>query len=147
MTHWLFTNTCYGNWLPGDSRGSVTSVRDLRKHDAPTESRITHNRVGEPVEPHNPTLYRSAQSRLKCPPIQLTTEHSVIVLAQSQETGRFRGWRLQAVAIMANHFHIVLGIEDTPGSKALSDLKAYANCRKSVSEPRLFRRSMICRAV
>ena len=127
MPHWLLTNTCYGNWLPGDPRGSVTSVRDLLPDDAPTESRIVHNRVGDPVEIHNPSLYRSAQSKLKCPPIQLTTEHAAIVLAQFQETCQFRGWQLEAVAIMFNHFHLVVGMENTPGSKALSDLKAYAS--------------------
>ena len=28
---------------------------------------------------------------------------------------------------MFNHFHLVVGMENTPGSKALSDLKAYAS--------------------
>ncbi len=105
----------------------MTSVRDIRPEDVPTESRIVHNRVSDPVESANPSLYRSAQSRLKCPPIQLTTEHAEIVLDQFQETCRFRGSRLEAVAIMFNHFHLVVGIDDTPDSKALSDLKAYAS--------------------
>ena len=28
---------------------------------------------------------------------------------------------------MANHFHLVIGIDDAPASRALSDLKAYAS--------------------
>ena len=37
MRNWLLSNTCYGTWLPGDRRGSVTSVRDLRPDDEPRE--------------------------------------------------------------------------------------------------------------
>jgi len=33
MRSWLLSNTFYGTWLPGDERGSVTSVRDARPDD------------------------------------------------------------------------------------------------------------------
>ena len=36
MRSWLLSNTMYGTWLPGSSRGSVTSVRDLRPGEEPT---------------------------------------------------------------------------------------------------------------
>ncbi|HYH63802.1 MAG TPA: hypothetical protein VD866_03795 [Urbifossiella sp.] len=44
MLTWLLTSTTYGTWLPGDRRGSVTSVRDTRPDDAPTVVRIEHDR-------------------------------------------------------------------------------------------------------
>ena len=34
MTFWLLSSTFYGQWLPGDPRGSVTNVRDRRDDDA-----------------------------------------------------------------------------------------------------------------
>ncbi len=33
MTTWLLTSTTYGTWLPGDPRGSVTSVLDFRPEE------------------------------------------------------------------------------------------------------------------
>jgi hypothetical protein len=29
--YWLLTRTTYGTWLPGDVRGFVSRVRDLRR--------------------------------------------------------------------------------------------------------------------
>jgi len=49
------------------------------------------------------------------------------MLIQFQETCRHRDWSLLAVAIMWNHFHIVIHGGDTPGTKLLTDLKAYAS--------------------
>jgi REP element-mobilizing transposase RayT len=126
MRFWLLTNTTYGSWLPGDRRGSVTSVRDRRPGDPPTTSRLEHDRPGEPWEDHLPGIQRSAQKLLKAPEIRLNLRQAEVLLEQFLETARFRDWRLDAVSIMANHVHIVIGVPGDPDpKKVLADLKAY----------------------
>ena len=51
---------------------------------------------------------------MKGSPIYLDLEKAQVVLAQFQETANYRGWTLGAVAIMANHFHMVVQVEDDP---------------------------------
>lgn len=47
---------------------------------------------------------------------------------QFQVTAKFRGWRLLAVAIMANHFHLVVGVTGDPDPSALlRDFKSYGS--------------------
>jgi len=127
MRSWLLTNTTYGTWLPGDQRGSVTSVRDLRPGDELNPSRFEHDIPGEPWEEPIPGLERSAKEGMKGPPIYLDLEKAEIILLQFHETARYRSWTLLAVSIMANHFHMVVQVSDDPQpKKILSDFKAYA---------------------
>jgi hypothetical protein len=127
MRVWFLSNTMYGTWLPGDPRGSVTSVRDERSGDEPTPFRFEHDMPGEPYEDELPGLRRSAMQDLKCPPIYLDLQKAEIVLAQFQETATFRGWTIRAVAIMFNHYHIVVEVPNDPSpTKILADFKAYA---------------------
>jgi len=126
MLYWLMTNTTYGTWLPGDRRGSVTSVRDRRPGDPPTRSRFQHNRPGEPWEESTPGLYRSAQKLMKGAAIYLNLAQAQTLLAQLQETADHRSWVLHALAIMANHFHLVIQApEHWESDRILADLKAY----------------------
>jgi REP element-mobilizing transposase RayT len=128
MRYWLLTNTAYGTWLPGDARGSVTSVRGRREGDPPGESRTEHDLPGEPWEDAIPGLQRHALEAMKGEPIFLDLEKAEMLLAQFQETAAYRGWTLFAVAIMANHFHIVVGVPGDPAPrKVLVDFKAYAS--------------------
>lgn len=127
MPYWLLTSTTYGTWLPGDPRGSVTSVRDVRPGEGPADMRREHAVFGEAFEPANRGLYRSATEKLKGPPIRLTRGQAEVVIEQFRETCEHRGWRLFAAAVMANHFHVVVGSRDeADGRKVLTDLKAYA---------------------
>jgi REP element-mobilizing transposase RayT len=67
---------------------------------------------------------------MKSPPIYLDLAKAEAVLAQIQETAAHRSWTLQAVAIMANHFHLVVQVADDPKPrKILADFKAYATRR------------------
>jgi REP element-mobilizing transposase RayT len=126
MRYWLLSNTTYGTWLPGDRRGSVTSVRDLRPSDEESSSRVEHDVPGEPWEDPLPSLERSARAQMKGPPIYLDVEKAEVLLKQFQETAAYRGWNLHAVAIMANHWHIVVEVADDPEPrKILADFKAY----------------------
>lgn len=127
MRFWLFTNTTYGTWLPGDRRGSVTSVRDFRPGELREPTRVEHDRPGDAWETHLPGLRRSAQALMKGPPIYLSRLQAEAVLAQFQETVSYRQWLLHAVSLMANHFHIVIELPGDPNpDKLLADLKAYA---------------------
>ncbi len=67
---------------------------------------------------------RAAQSKLKGPPVFLTGAQAAVLLGQFQETATHRGWKLLAVAIMANHFHVVVADDPDP-RKMLADFKAY----------------------
>jgi REP element-mobilizing transposase RayT len=74
-----------------------------------------------------PGLHRFAQEKLKCPPILLTSEQANVVLAQFQETARYRHWVLHAAAVMSNHFHLVVSApEEVPSTNLLRDFKSYA---------------------
>ena len=128
MRSWLLTNTTYGQWLPGDSRGSVTSVRDRRPGEAPSAARVEHDLPGEPYEDELPGLADSAAELLKGPPVVLDREKAEHVLTQFRETAAYRGWMLRAAAVMFNHYHLVVQVEgDPPPRKLLADFKAYAS--------------------
>jgi REP element-mobilizing transposase RayT len=123
---WLLTNTTYGSWLPGDARGSVTSVRDTRPGDEPRTVRVEHDIPGEPFEDAIPGLQHSARDLMSGPPLFLDREKAGLVLAQFLETARFRRWKMRAVAVMYNHFHLVVGVPGDPHPrKILADFKAY----------------------
>jgi REP element-mobilizing transposase RayT len=128
MRAWLLSNTCYGTWLPGDERGSVTSVRDVRPEDNPNEFRFEHDIPGTPWEEELPELHQAAEAQLKGPPVYFDLAKAEIVLGQFQETATYRGRILRAVAIMVNHFHMVVQVTDDPDPKRmLADFKAYGS--------------------
>jgi len=131
---WLLSNTCYGTWLPGSRHGFVSQILEHRPHDAPDDRRVTHDLPGTAYDEDLPALEAAAKSQMRGPPIYLTTAHSEICLAQFQETARHRGWQIRAVAIMFNHFHIVLGVPGDPSpSKLLGDFKSWATRRLSAT--------------
>jgi REP element-mobilizing transposase RayT len=121
---WLLTNTTYGTWLPGDARGSVTSVRP----EGHSEPRIEHDIPGTPYEEETPGLERSARALMRGPAIRLNRKQAQLLLAQFRETAAQRDWTLHAVAIMANHFHLVAEVGNDPDPrKVLADFKAYGS--------------------
>jgi REP element-mobilizing transposase RayT len=120
--YWFLTWTTYATWLPGDSRGSVTTVSDG------TGPRIRHNQPGTPYDPDMPGLRHSAADHLKGAPVYLQLAHAEVLITQFQETCRFRGWELLAAAVMRNHCHVVLGVPGDPEPDALlRDLKSYGS--------------------
>jgi REP element-mobilizing transposase RayT len=125
---WLLTSTFYGNWLPGDARGFIARVRDTRAEDEPREARREHDLPGTPYDEDFPGLHRHAHEEMRGPPIRIDREQAAILLDQFHETAAYRAWRLFAVAIMANHVHLVVGVEGDPDpTKILGDFKAYAS--------------------
>ena len=128
MRSWLLSNTFYGTWLPGDERGSITSVRDVRLEDAPSDFRFEHDIPGTPWEEELLGLHRAAEAQMKGPPIHFDPQKAEIVLAQFQETAEYRGRVLRAVSIMYNHFHLVVQVADDPDpGRMLADFKAYGS--------------------
>jgi hypothetical protein len=134
--YWLLTSTFYGNWLPGDPRGFVSRVRDIRADDnlktrgadATPLARHEHDVPGTLYDENMPELHRHAQKELKGEPIRIHREQAQALLAQFQETATYRGWQLRAAAIMCSHFHLVVGVAGDPEpTKVLGDFKAYGS--------------------
>lgn len=123
LRYWLLTWTTYGTWLPGDDRGFVSPVR------ANSDERWKrHNEVGTAYSHSMPGLKKAAQSRLKCPPIYLNIEQAQIAFDQFRETAVYRGWQLEAVAIMSNHTHVVVSlVADVDPDVLLRDFKSYTS--------------------
>ena len=111
--HWLFTWTTYGTWLPGDARGFVSGIRD------PDGKRHIHNLTGEPCLSNMPALQRYAKSRMKGDRVLLNSSQARTLLAQFQETAKHRSLVLHAVAIMANHIHLVCSATDEHNASTL----------------------------
>lgn len=119
---WLLTWTTYGNWLPGDRRGFVGQVRGA--DGLPT----IHNLPGTPYDADVPPLERAMRAAMLGPPIRLSSEHAAVVIEQFRETAKYRGWELLAVAVMANHVHLVVGVPGDPKpEQILHSFKSYAS--------------------
>jgi REP element-mobilizing transposase RayT len=130
MTAWLLTSTFYGQWLPGDTRGSVTNVRDRRPGDPATPVRIEHARPGDGYEDAIPGLQRAAREQLKGPPVAVDLPQAEQLLDQFQETAAHRHWTLHAISVMFNHIHLVVEAPLEVGkSDLLRDLKSYGSRR------------------
>jgi REP element-mobilizing transposase RayT len=120
--HWLLTWTTYGTWLPGDHRGFVSAVRQESGH------REIHNQPGASYDEGNTALRHFAREALKAAPAYLSSEQAQTLLDQFQETAKYRAWLLLSVAIMANHIHLVLGVNGDPDpAKLLKDFKSYGS--------------------
>jgi REP element-mobilizing transposase RayT len=119
---WLLTWTTYGTWLPGDARGFVSDIADA------SGKGVRHNLPGTPCDADIPALNNYMRGSLKGDPVFLSAEHAAVLLPQFQETARFRGWLLLAVAIMANHVHVLVGVPGDPDPEdLLRDFKSYGS--------------------
>jgi len=129
--YWLLTSTFYGNWLPGDPRGFVSRVRDVRPEDdlaAPRGARHEHDIPGTPYDEDYLGLYEHARHLLKGPPVRVDRDQALALVEQFRQTASYRGWLLLAVAVMANHVHLVVGVAGDPDpTKVLGDFKAYGS--------------------
>ena len=126
MTAWLITSTFYGQWLPGDERGSVTNVRDPRPGASKKSVRVEHAAIGEDYEVAMPGLQWAAREQLKGSPVALELPQAEQLLEQFLETAAYRKWELHAVSIMFNHVHLVVEAPSKVGkSDLLRDLKSY----------------------
>lgn len=130
MTAWFLSSTFYGQWLPGDPRGSVTNVRDRRPSDPAKPIRIEHSHPGEEYEDAIPGLRRAALQQLRGPPVAVDLAQAEPLLEQFLETATYRCWLLHAVSIMFNHCHLVVEAPPEIGKlDLLRDFKSYRSRR------------------
>jgi REP element-mobilizing transposase RayT len=108
---YLLTFGCYGQWLPGDERGSVDRSRGQSR--------------GGPIVPSS---YLVEESRLIMPysDVVLSSAEAETVLAAIHEVCGFRGWGLLACHVRSTHVHVVVDLPGEPKG-ALRDFKAYAS--------------------
>lgn len=112
---WFITTTTYGTWLPGDTRGFTDNE---------------HHGLGEQPAPPNSHLQSWALRQLQGGPIRLNDVQSRLLLNQFHDTAEHRGWRLHAVAVLANHCHLVLSApESVKAEDIVRDLKSYGSRR------------------
>jgi REP element-mobilizing transposase RayT len=121
---WLLTWTTYGTWLPGDSRGFVSEVRDE------SGEKVLHNTSGTPCDADLPGLQAYASAIMTEDAVRLDLAQAEALAGQLRETAGHRGWRLLALAVMANHVHVVVGVPGDPDpEKLLGDFKAWGTRR------------------
>ncbi len=119
---WLLTSTTYGNWLPGDPRGFVSTLH------APLGGKVIHNTPRTEYDRDNSRLREYSRNSLKVPPILLNLDQAKALHCQFHETATYRNWKVFAAAIMAAHFHLVVGVPGDPDpEKILGDFKAYGS--------------------
>ena len=122
LRYWFMTSTFYGNWLPGDPRGSVSTRHSIDGDE------ILNNVFGDAFDRPMPRMEEFSQKLMKGPPVRLNLEQSRLVMHQFCETSSFRGWHLTAAAIMHNHMHwIVAAPEADLPADIFRDYKAYAS--------------------
>ncbi|HZV07444.1 MAG TPA: transposase [Gemmataceae bacterium] len=122
--YWFLTWRTYGTWLPGDERGFVDPVLDEQGR------RVIHNVPGTALDADNPRLRKYAQAIMKGPAVYLTHEQAAALLEQFQETARYRGWELVTAAILPNHVHLIVGVNEDPNpASLLRDFKSYGSRR------------------
>ncbi len=105
----LVTWTTYGTWLPGDQRGFVSCVPSAESPHP------IHNRPGESYDADDPQSLASATERLQGTLVYLNRDHAeVALMAIAGVCGR-HGIEPLAVAVMANHVHVLCQTERTKG--------------------------------
>ena len=116
---YLLTFGCYGQWLPGDERGSVDRSRGQSR--------------GGPIVPSS---YLVEESRRVMPSsgVVLSLAEAETVLEAIQEVCDFRGWGLIAAHVRSTHVHVVVDLPVEPSS-ALRDFKAYASRGLNLGRP------------
>lgn len=108
---YLFTFRCYGTWLPGDSRGTITD----------------HNRRYNSLYlPHDPDWESESRGLLKGPPVKLRSMMRKCVRRSIRDTCEIRSWELYAQNVRTNHVHAVINPGTAGPSSVLSALKANA---------------------
>lgn len=119
---YLITFRTYGTWLHGDARGSVD-----RDHNIPGTPMLDPNRKREIRE----------RSRLKRPPVVLSTAQRAVVRTTIAQVAERRDWTVHALEVRSNHVHVVVGAPETP-ERVMNDLKTW--CTRRLVEANLLAR-------
>src|SRR5438067_3191726 len=108
---YLITFRCYGTWLHGDDRGSV--------------SRRKTNRYGGPKIRPSMILPEMESRLLVNPSFELGLEDRCIVENAIREVCDVRGYSLFAVNVRTNHVHLVTG-NGGKVERMMDSFKAYS---------------------
>ncbi len=120
--YWFFSWRTYGTWVPGED-GFVGYY-----HRQADGQRAIENVPGEPPTEAIPALERYVHQVMQGDPVLLNGKQAEGLLAQFHETASYRNWSIDAVAVMANHVHIVFGVTGDPDpSDVLRDWKSYGS--------------------
>jgi len=102
---------CFGTWLQGDPRGSVTKHKNA--FDSYRLAPSPHRRATHEV-------------RMTQPPYSLDEARRRTVMHAIIEVCLYRGWSLLAVHVRSTHVHVVVSAPCKP-EKVMSDFKAYSS--------------------
>ena len=106
---YLLTFRTFGNWLPGDVRGSYDKKRNKYGSNWIAPNRPLHDKMADLTK--TKVLLSENQRRIV---------HEAIL-----ETCKHRGYLLQALNVRSNHLHAVVSKAVRP-EKIVNDFKAYA---------------------
>ena len=115
----LITVRTYGTWLHGDGRGSVDRFM---------------NKYGSPRIPKRDARFAYNKSIMKADSVVLDAAQRNAVETAIREVCEHRKWRLWAVNVRTNHFHVVVTNGDPKPYKALNAFKAYATRKMREAE-------------
>ncbi|HYW71286.1 MAG TPA: hypothetical protein VE961_09640 [Pyrinomonadaceae bacterium] len=107
---YLITFRCYGTWLHGDERLSMSR---------------TQNRYGTPRIQPRPRLQAAEINQLKHPPLTLRARQQSIVEHAIREVCNHRKYLLRGINVRTNHVHTVVSAMSFP-EPILDAFKAYA---------------------
>ena len=109
---YFITFRCYGTWLHGDERGSV--------------SRAMPRAPGDPFIPASQELNAMRARALQHEPVVLSTDAREAVEGSIRGVCRHRGWPLHALAARSNHVHVVVTASDRPPELVMNSFKSWA---------------------
>ena len=129
----LVTWTCYGTWLPGDSRGYVSNT--LRP-DGTTDSK--HNTPGTSYTANDDYTRLNAVQLQKSAPVHLSGELAAVVAVTLVNAASQRNWRVLRAAVMWNHVHVVIMDcpDDGPAVRRVLKGTTQAELSRQVDGPR-----------
>ena len=108
---YLITVRCFGTWLHGDERLAV--------------DRHGLNVYGRQRRPANAKLQDVMRLNMRQEPILLNDNQRAVVAKAISEVCLFRQYRLSAISVRTNHFHVVVGADSRP--EPIADaFKSYA---------------------
>jgi REP element-mobilizing transposase RayT len=91
-------------------------------------SQVSRNERGDPLIDPSDALREFARGAMKGDVIRLDREQARVLLTQFHCTSGVRRWKLLAVAIMANHVHLVVNVHGDPEPEdILRDVKSYGS--------------------
>lgn len=109
---YLLSFRCYGTWLHGDSRSSV--------------SRAGHNRWSTPKLPPDRKREERERDALKHAPVAFGSAARRIVDHSIRKVCQHCGWILHALNVQRDHVHLVVTAHAKPPEEVMNSLKSWA---------------------